>query len=87
MKGTLIEIKYNLQGINSMKPRIKAVIYNIRKQKTTNQNSKKKKRIKKKKMRAPAGMAQWIECWPVNQRLTGSIPSQGTYLGCGPGPQ
>ena len=29
------------------------------------------------------GVAQWIECWPVNQRVTGSIPSQGT----GPGPQ
>ena len=28
-----------------MKPRIKSVIWNIRKQKTTNQNSNKKKRI------------------------------------------
>ena len=26
-------------------------------------------------------MAQWIECQPVNQRATGSIPSQGTCLG------
>ena len=34
----------------------------------------------------PAGVAQWIECWPPSQRLTGSIPSQGTCLGCGPGP-
>ena len=25
---------------------------------------------------ALAGMAQWTECWPVNQRVTGSIPSQ-----------
>ena len=33
------------------------------------------------------GMAQWTECWPVNLRVTGSIPSQGTCLGCGPGPQ
>ena len=24
---------------------------------------------------ALAGVAQWIECWPVNQRVTGSIPS------------
>ena len=23
----------------------------------------------------------------LNQRVAGSIPSQGTYLGCGPGPQ
>ena len=35
---------------------------------------------------ALAGMAQWIERWPVNQRVTGSIPSQGPRLGCGPGP-
>ena len=32
-------------------------------------------------------MAQWIECWPVNQRVAGSISSQGTFLSCGPGPQ
>ena len=25
---------------------------------------------------AQAGVAQWIECWPVNQRATGSIPSR-----------
>ena len=36
---------------------------------------------------ALAGVAQWIEHRPVNQRITGSIPSQGTRLGCGPGPQ
>ena len=35
---------------------------------------------------ALAGMAQWIECRPVNQS-TGLIPSQGTCLRCGPGPQ
>ena len=34
-----------------------------------------------------AGVAQWIEHWPMNQRVTGSIPSQGTCLGCQPGPQ
>ena len=33
------------------------------------------------------GVAQWIECWPANQRVTGSIPSQGTCLGCRPDPQ
>ena len=32
-----------------------------------------------------AGVAQWIELWTMNQRLAGSIPSQGTCLGCGPG--
>ena len=36
---------------------------------------------------ALAGVAQWIEHQPVNQRVTGSIPSQGTCLGCGPGPR
>ena len=36
---------------------------------------------------ALAGAAQWIECGPSNQRVAGSIPSQGTCLGCGPGPQ
>ena len=34
-----------------------------------------------------AGVAQWIECWPVNQSVAGSIPSQGTYVGCRPGPR
>ena len=33
------------------------------------------------------GVAQWIERWPENQRVAGLIPSQGTCLGCGPGPQ
>ena len=34
-----------------------------------------------------AGVAQWIECGPVNQGVTGLIPSRGTCLGCGPGPR
>ena len=34
-----------------------------------------------------AGVAQWIERRPVSQKVTGSIPSQATCLGCGPGPQ
>ena len=43
MKDTLIEIKNNLQGttVEWMKPRIKIMIWNIRKKKTTNQNNKK----------------------------------------------
>ena len=36
---------------------------------------------------ALAGVAQWIEHWTVKQRVTGSIPSQGTCLGCRLGPQ
>ena len=34
-----------------------------------------------------AGVVQWTECWPMNQRVSGSIPNQGTDLGCRPGPQ
>ena len=36
---------------------------------------------------ALAGVAQWTDGWPVNQRVAGLIPSQGTCLGYGPGPQ
>ena len=36
---------------------------------------------------ALAGVAQWIEHQSANQRVTSPIPSQGTCLGCGPGPQ
>ena len=35
---------------------------------------------------ALAGVAQWIEHGPANRKVVGSIPSQGTCLGCGPGP-
>ena len=28
-----------------------------------------------------AGVAQWVECQPANQRVTSSIPSQGTCIG------
>ena len=31
---------------------------------------------------ALAGVAQWIEYMPVNERVASSIPSQGTCLGC-----
>ena len=41
----------------------------------------------KKNHLALAGVAQWIEHCPLNQMVTGWIPSQGTCLGCGPGPQ
>ena len=36
---------------------------------------------------ALAGVAQWTECWPANQTVTGLIPSQVTCLGFGPSPQ
>ena len=36
---------------------------------------------------ALAPVARWIECRPVNWEVASSIPSEGTCLGCGPGPQ
>ena len=33
---------------------------------------------------SPAGVPQWTEYRPANQRAAGSIPSQGTCLGCRP---
>ena len=36
---------------------------------------------------ALAGVAQGTECQPSNQRVAGSILSQGTGLGLGPDPQ
>ena len=36
---------------------------------------------------ALVGVAQWIERRPANQRVAGSLPSQGTCLACGPSPQ
>ena len=35
---------------------------------------------------ALAGGAQGTERWPADQKVAGSIPSQGTCLGGGPGP-
>ena len=34
------------------------------------------------------GAAQWSECQAASQRVAGqgTIPSQGTYVGCRPGP-
>ena len=34
----------------------------------------------------PTGVSQWIERQPTNQKVAGLVPSQGTRLGCGPGP-
>ena len=38
------------------------------------------------KLMALAGIPQWVEHGPVNQRVTGSVPSRGTCPGCRPGP-
>ena len=36
---------------------------------------------------ALTGVAQWMDHRPANRKVTSSIPSQGTCLGGGPGPQ
>ena len=55
---------------------------------TGNIGLKFKKKIWNRNVYFPlASVAQWIERQPVNQRITGSIPSQGTCLGCRPGTQ
>ena len=36
-----------------------------------------------KKKRFLAGVAQWVELQPANQKAAGLIPSQGTCLGLG----
>ena len=38
-----------------------------------------------KERRPLARVAQWIERRTSKQEVMGSIPSQGTWLGCGPG--
>ena len=32
---------------------------------------------------AEIGLAQWIERWPADSRVPGSIPVKGMYVGCG----
>ena len=44
-------------------------------------NKVREKKIVRKKC-AFSGVAQWIEHWPANQRVTSLIPSQDTYLDC-----
>ena len=43
--------------------------------------------LSKKHLSSLAGVAQWIEHWPVNQRVASSVPSYGTCLSCGADPQ
>ena len=43
--------------------------------------------ILNQKVSALAGVARWIEYQSVNKRAAGLNPSQGTCLGCRPGPQ
>ena len=42
--------------------------------------------VQKQHLSALAGVVQWIERQPANQRVAGSSPHQDPCLGCGPGP-
>ena len=48
MRATLMETIHRETTVEWMKPRIKSMTWNIKNQKTTNQNNKKKKELKKK---------------------------------------
>ena len=50
---------------------------------TGNTNNKDERQLKPQT--ALAGVAQWIEHWPMNQKVVGSSPSEGKCLGCRPG--
>ena len=65
---------------------IRQRIFRTHKAQTIRQNIVKVDFIKMKKF-ALAAVSQWFESWPGNQRVSGSIPGQGTWLGCRPGPQ
>ena len=43
--------------------------------------------FEREEISALLGVAQWIEHWPANWEVAGLIPSEGTCLGCRPGPQ
>ena len=45
------------------------------------------KQLKPASALALAGVTQWVAHLTANQRVAGSIPSQGICLGCGPRPQ
>ena len=85
MKG---EMKRNVQGTNSEGKETGTQTNNLEQKEEINiqPEQNEETRIQKNEERALAGVAQWIECWPANQSVTGLIPSQGTCLGCGPGP-
>lgn len=33
------------------------------------------------KYSGPGGVAQWLECQPIHQKVAGLTPGRGTYLG------
>ena len=70
------------QGTNSLN-----ILSNERNLKPCQEGNPWEKTRVKKKIVTLAGVAEWTECRPTNQSVTGLIPSQGTCLGCRPGPQ
>ena len=74
-------VKENVQGTNSDRKETRTQIIDLDQiniQPEWNEETNQKNSL--------AGVAQWIEHQPVNQRVAGWIPSQGTCLGCRPGP-
>ena len=80
------EIKKNVQGTNSDGKETGTQINSLDQEEEINISPEQNEETRIQK-NALADVAQWIEHWPVNQRVTGLIPSQGTCLGCRPGPQ
>ena len=87
-KETIIKMKRELtvwENVFANDTSDKGSISKIHKELIGHNTRKKNNPIKK--CAALAGVAQWVECWPANQTVTGSIPSEGICLGCRPSPQ
>ena len=85
MKAMLSEIKENVQGTNSDGKETGTQINSLDQEEEINISPEQNEETRIQK-NALADVAQWIEHWPVNQKVTGLIPSQGTCLGHRPDP-
>ena len=79
--------KFKMSNNTNSKDKRKGLIHLKKKEGVTKKKIKLKASFKLKIQLALGGVAQWIECWPEKQRVTGSIPIHGTCLGCRLGPQ
>ena len=79
-------VKENVQGTNSDRKDTGTQINNLEQKEEISIQPEQNEETRNQK-NSLAGVAQWIEHQPVNQRVAGWIPSQGTCLGCRPGPQ
>ena len=81
-------LKYNWQDCNTFKAYnvLTSCTYTFWKDSHNCANQPMDILLVKNQKTALAGVVQWIECQPVNQKVAGAIPSPGICLGCGPGP-